>query len=178
MYNSINSFALSYSLSPQILFNDIEWKSNIDIIKKVYQLLEDEQTGHGMDHIHRVLNLALSFSKKEHANDTIVTIIALLHDVDDRKLFGQEHASQLLNAKRILNQTSLDSKTKEIIISELHLIGYSKSLQGLRPKTLEGKIVSDADMCDALGAHGILRTFAYGTKKIVHSLIARFSQQK
>ena len=29
---------------------------------------------------------------------------------------------------------------------------------------MEGKVVSDADMCDGLGVHGILRTYAYCIK--------------
>ena len=32
------------------------------------------------------------------------------------------------------------------------------------PTTIEGKIVSDADMCDALGANGILRVYTYSIK--------------
>lgn len=43
-------------------------------------------------------------------------------------------------------------------------IGYSKRLKGCCPTTLEGKIVSDADMCDALGANGILRVYTYSMK--------------
>lgn len=48
-----------------------------------------------MDHIDRVLNLSLRFAKKEKANIEIVTLIALLHDVDDYKLFGMESAKWL-----------------------------------------------------------------------------------
>lgn len=44
-------------------------------------------------------------------------------------------------------------------------MGYSKYLEGVRPKTIEGMIVSDADMCDAIGAIGILRTHAYALSK-------------
>ena len=35
----------------------------------------------------------------------------------------------------------------------------------IRPDTLEGKIVSDADMCDAIGSMGILRTHTYTLSK-------------
>lgn len=34
----------------------------------------------------------------------------------------------------------------------------------MSPTTIEGKIVSDADMCDGIGAMGILRAHQYGVK--------------
>lgn len=46
----------------------------------------------------------------------------------------------------------------------LNDIGYSKRLKGHCPTTIEGKIVSDADMFDALGANGILRVYTYSMK--------------
>lgn len=45
----------------------------------------------------------------------------------------------------------------EIIAS----MGYSKALRGVRPKSLEGQIVSDADMCDAIGINGAMRSLVY-----------------
>ena len=44
-------------------------------------------------------------------------------------------------------------------------MGYNKYLDGIRPSSLEGMVVSDADMCDAIGAEGILRTHAYALAK-------------
>ena len=38
------------------------------IYQDVYQLISDDKSGHGMDHIDRVLNLSLRFAKKEKAN--------------------------------------------------------------------------------------------------------------
>ncbi len=48
-----------------------------------------------------VLALSLKFSNIENANKDIVTLIALLHDVDDYKLFGMDNAKNLTNAKKL-----------------------------------------------------------------------------
>lgn len=140
-------------------------REQIEIItKEVTSILQNEQSGHGMDHIHRVLNLSLKFAQKEQADTSLVTIIALLHDVDDHKLVGEKQALTAKNSRFILEKANIDFRNRELIIKEIQSIGYSHALKGIRPTTLEGQIVSDADMCDALGAHGILRTYAYGQK--------------
>lgn len=135
-----------------------------EILKQVYKLLNKDNSGHGMDHINRVLNLSLKFADTEHANKEIVALIALLHDVDDYKLFGIENAENLTNAKRIMSECNINDEIQIQVCSELKCIGYSKLLKGFRPKTIEGQIVSDADMCDALGSNGILRVYTYSLK--------------
>lgn len=135
-----------------------------EVQQKVYELLNNDNSGHGMEHINRVLNLALKFAKIENANKDIVVLIALLHDVDDYKLFGMDNAENLTNAKRIMDDCNVDSKMQEQVCIALNNIGYSKRLKGCCPSTLEGKVVSDADMCDALGANGILRVYTYSMK--------------
>lgn len=135
-----------------------------DIKGQVYKLLEEDNSGHGMEHINRVLHLSLKFAEKEGANKEVVSLIALLHDVDDYKLFGMDNAENLTNAKRIMRECNVDESIKEQVCFALNNIGYSKRLKGQCPTTLEGKIVSDADMCDILGANGILRVYMYHTK--------------
>lgn len=135
-----------------------------EVKEQVYKLLNKDNSGHGMDHINRVLDLSLKFADKEHANREIVSLIALLHDVDDYKLFGIENAENLTNAKRIMSECSIDDEIQNKVCSELKCIGYSKLLEGFRPKTIEGQVVSDADMCDALGSNGILRVYTYSLK--------------
>lgn len=137
----------------------------IDRVKeKVRNLLDKDNSGHGMDHINRVLDLSLKFAEKENANKELVALIALLHDVDDYKLFGKENAENLTNAKTIMNECNIEKDIQEQVCLALNNIGYSKRLKGCCPTTLEGKIVSDADMCDALGANGILRVYTYSMK--------------
>lgn len=137
---------------------------NLTVVRKeVTGLLGNEASGHGFDHAERVERLALSFAEKENADETLVSLIALLHDADDYKLFGARNAEELPNARCILALAGTEEKTTEKVISEIKRIGYSKALGSIRPETTEGKCVSDADMCDALGANGILRAYAYGT---------------
>ena len=73
----------------------------IETVKKlVYDILCKDNSGHGYDHVERVYKLALKFAKEENADETVVSLIALLHDVDDYKLFGKEQAEDLTNAKK------------------------------------------------------------------------------
>ncbi len=135
-----------------------------EVRRYAFELLNTDNSGHNMDHIDRVLRLSLKFAKQECANTEVISLIALLHDVDDYKLFGKENSENLTNAKKIMNNCKIDTETQNLVLSSLKCIGYSKLLKGFRPETLEGKIVSDADMCDALGANGIIRVYTYSMK--------------
>lgn len=135
-----------------------------DVKKQVYELLNKDNSGHGNDHIDRVLDLSMKFAQNESANKNIVALIALLHDVDDYKLFGEENAENLTNTKSIMSKANVPNDIQNQVLASLKCIGYSKLLKGLRPTTIEGKIVSDADMCDALGINGVLRTYKYSIK--------------
>lgn len=135
-----------------------------EVKKEVFELLEKDNSGHGMDHIERVLQLSLKFAEKEQANQEVVALIALLYDVDDYKLFGFEQAKELTNARKIMNKAGIMQEIQEEVLEALQCIGYNKALKGIRPKTVEGKVVSDADMCDAIGANGIIRVYTYSMK--------------
>lgn len=137
----------------------------IDKIKiQVEKLLSNDNSGHGIDHINRVLNLSIKFAREENANIELVSLIALLHDVDDYKLFGNDNAKNLPNAKLFMENANVSNEIQDKIISELKSFGYSNRVKGLSPSTLEGKIVSDADMCDCIGVNGIIRIFTYTLK--------------
>ena len=132
-----------------------------EVRKQVYQLLGKNNDGHGMEHIDRVFNLALNFAQKEEANKEIVSLISLLHNVDDYKLFGIENSNNLTNSRKILKQCSIEEETINKVLDAISTIRYSKRLKGIKPITLEAKVVSDADMCDALGATGVIRSYRY-----------------
>lgn len=132
-----------------------------EIKNEVYKLLCKDNSGHGMDHVNRVYNLSVKFAKKEKADILVTSLIALLHEVDDYKLFGEESAKNLTNAKMIMRKVGVDDEIQNKVVESIRRIGYKKYLSGVRPESLEGMIVSDADMCDGLGVTGILRTYEY-----------------
>ncbi len=135
------------------------------MIKEVKKLVNDlmigNDNGHGCDHVDRVYKLAIKFAKQESANMEVVSLAALLHDVDDYKIVGIEKSVKLLNAKNIMNKVNIKKDIQEHVISIISSMGYNKYLSNIRPTTLEGAIVSDADMCDAIGANGIIRSLMY-----------------
>lgn len=136
-----------------------------EVRKQVYELLAEDHTGHGTEHVDRVLNLSLKFAEKEKADPERTALIALLHDVDDYKLFGMESAEKCTHARNILQSCGFSEEMIEQVINDIKTIGFSKRLKGICPATLEGKIVSDADMCDSMGITGILRSFQYNLSR-------------
>ena len=127
---------------------------------RVQELFKGESSGHDYFHTLRVYNNACKIAQKEECNILLVQLAALLHDVDDIKMFNTKNYN---NAKTILqefkyNEQIINSVIK--IISEISFKGKSTE-----PTTMEGKIVQDADRLDAIGAIGIARAFTYGGNK-------------
>lgn len=131
------------------------------IKEQVALILDEEESGHGMDHIERVYNLAIKFAKEEQADIEIVSLASLLHDVDDYKIVGKENAEKFTNATKIMNSVNISKEKQEKVIEIIKNMGYSKSLKGIRPITIEGMCVSDADLCDSIGAIGVIRGIIY-----------------
>ena len=74
---------------------------------------------------------------------------------------GDAKSLDLLNAKKIMDKAEVPMQIQEMVLNIIKNMGYKNYLKGIRPKTLEGMIVSDADMCEAIGAHGIIRSVVY-----------------
>ncbi len=124
-------------------------------------LLDTDSSGHGYDHIERVVANARKILEKEKADTFVVIMACLLHDVDDYKLFpGHE---DLQNAVSFLNGQDIDPGIQENILSCIRTVSF-KGKDTKTPDTIEGKVVQDADRLDAIGAIGIARAFAYGGK--------------
>ena len=128
-------------------------------VKYISTLFRDNAGGHDVGHTMRVYRNALMIALQEPEADLeIVSLAALLHDVDDHKLF---HTENNANARSFLEDQRVSSDKTESIIAAVNSVSFSQN-RGRIPETLEGKIVQDADRLDAIGAIGIARTFAYG----------------
>ena len=130
---------------------------------KVRQLLSGDTSGHADDHVERVALLAERFAIKcsEPVDLQEVMLTAWLHDVDDYKLVGKEQAEKLTNAVNIMIEVKVAEDLRRAVLENVAAIGYSKRLNGKQPQRLAGRLVSDADMCDAIGAVGIERALVY-----------------
>jgi uncharacterized protein len=118
---------------------------------------------HDYSHIMRVYKNAQKIAKLEKTDARLVLTAALLHDIvqfpksDRRSKTASTKSAQL--AKRILSKYDYTKKEIQIVTDAIRDHSYSRNKT---PKTLEGKILQDADRLDALGSIGIARTFSVG----------------
>ena len=130
-------------------------------IEFIAELFDKNADGHDLNHSIRVYKNAMDILRSyKDADKEVVELAALLHDVDDHKLFDTVNNE---NARRFLETQNISCDKIEAICEVINSVSFSKN-KGVKPKTLEGCIVQDADRLDALGAIGVARTFAYGGK--------------
>jgi uncharacterized protein len=127
------------------------------------QVLGADSSGHDWWHVDRVARTASKIAGVEKADVFVCELAALLHDVADEKLNESEQAGLT-----IVEQWLEKEQVPVAILQHVMEIIASLSFKGgSRPpmRTLEGKIVQDADRLDAMGAMGISRVFAYSGAK-------------
>ena len=136
------------------------------VVKKTAEFVKKsmigEGSGHDWWHIYRVWQMAKTIAKKEKADMFVVELGALLHDIADYKFHNGDEEIGPKKTSEWLNGLGVDGECVDRVAE----IVRNTSFRGARVKhnirTLEGKIVYDADKLDAMGAIGIARTFAFG----------------
>ena len=130
-------------------------------IQYIKTLFQNNSDGHDVQHTLRVYHNALLIAEIEpDCNLFIVSLAALLHDVDDHKLFRTENNA---NARTFLSSQHIEPEHIDYICDIINSVSFSKN-HGKSLASIDAKIVQDADRLDAIGAIGIARTFAYGGK--------------
>ncbi len=141
----------------------IKDRGSLKLIRKTEEFAKsffEKEGTHGFSHVQRVLNLCMHIGKKEGADLEVLALAALLHDTarpleDMGKI--EDHALESAKiARRFLR--GLGYKKVEDVAHAIEAHRFSKPPE---PRTLEAKILSDADKLDAIGAIGIARVFMY-----------------
>jgi len=134
--------------------------------EKIREIVEKELScsAHNMDHIDRVYNLCLHLVKGEKVDLDVLRAAVLLHDIAKGKEYADktgtfDHATEGAKmAEPILRELNFsEDKIKHIcdcIISHRYKTDN-------KPKTLEAKILFDADKLEAVGAIGVVRAYAW-----------------
>ena len=127
-------------------------------VKKIYT---KNDPAHDFQHIMRVYKNAEKICKTEKANKKLVLVSVLLHDIvkksdSDKRL---QSSADLSASKSIMILKKLKFSDSDISIISEAIANHSFTKKKIS-KTIEGKILQDADRLDAIGAIGIARVFS------------------
>jgi uncharacterized protein len=118
---------------------------------------------HDWDHTRRVYRLCDRIASAEQADLDVVRIAALLHDIgrarQDTSSGSVCHAQVgACMAGPIVEELPLTERQK---LNILHCISTHRFRGRQAPKTLEARVLFDADKLDAIGAVGVARAFLF-----------------
>lgn len=129
----------------------------------VRKRMTGEGTGHDYYHIERVIQIAEKISKEEgQGNLFLIKLAALLHDIADWKFYNADETVGPRVAREFLGKLKANKEIIDEVSFIISNISYKGGIKQTPMRTIEGKIVQDADRLDAMGAIGIARAFAYG----------------
>ena len=128
----------------------------------VKDTLQHAEGGHDWWHINRVWTNAKLISKTENADQLIVELAALLHDIADSKFHGGDEEIGPAVAGKYLQSIGVDYDAILHIQQIIRHISFKSSFDQADFHSTELAIVQDADRLDAIGAIGIARAFNYG----------------
>jgi uncharacterized protein len=131
--------------------------------------MEGASPAHDITHVMRVYNLCLELAKCEQNVDLdILRTAALLHDIARTKEDKDVQAGFLSVDHAFLGAEMSANILRELGCSEKkiervkHCIASHRFRGENQPRTIEAKILSDADKLDVLGATGVARSFTIG----------------
>jgi uncharacterized protein len=117
---------------------------------------------HGFNHIKRVYHLAERLAEAEGADLEIVRAAALLHDAEGPGTGDSRLEHQLASAAFAGEILRTEGWPEENIEDVQHCIrSHRYRDRSEQPKTIEAKVLFDADKLDAIGATGAVRAIAY-----------------
>ena len=121
----------------------------------------DHDGAHDTNHLHRVWrNATLLLDEHPEADALVVLAACYLHDlVNLPKNDAARHMASRQAAQLASRQLAALDFPADRLANVAHAIESHSFSAGIRPETIEAKIVQDADRLDALGAVGLARLF-------------------
>ena len=124
----------------------------------------DADPGHGPVHLERVVATAMRLASEEGARIDVVLPAAWLHDcVHVAKDSPERSRASRLAADHAVAFLEKAGYPPDCLPDVRHAIEAHSYSAGIAPRTVEAKVVQDADRLDALGAIGLARCLAVGT---------------
>jgi uncharacterized protein len=145
--------------------NDIQlssfgiWENRFE--SKIKEIASADDPAHDLLHLKRVVSIAKKLCEREKGNFSVVIPAAWLHDLvivpKNDPLRNQASRLSAESAIQYLKSIHYPAQYFDEIFHAIHGHSFSADIE---VKTLEAKIVQDADRLDGLGAIGIARCFA------------------
>lgn len=124
--------------------------------------LASDRTGHGMDHINRVVKNAQRIANGEGVDNFLPQVAAYLHDTIDDKIVNNVQAAEK-EVSGFLSEIQLSPEQIKAVMNTIKNISFAHTLEGQQINLSQiAQIVRDADWLDAIGAIGITRAIYYG----------------
>jgi uncharacterized protein len=133
--------------------------------KFIKKKFENEGSGHDWWHLYRVWQLSKRIAKEEKADSLVTELGALLHDIADFKFHDGDLSAGPRAAREWLQGQGAHEDLVDKVCDIVENVSFKGAAEADKMKSLEGKIVQDADRLDAIGAIGISRVFSYGGHK-------------
>ena len=120
-------------------------------------------SAHDREHVYRVLNSALTIAQTEQGVDMDVLVFAcLLHDIGRQAQFADPAKCHARVGSDMAYQFLLDNGYSEAFSQRVRdCISTHRFRMDHPPRSIEAKILFDADKLDVAGAMGIARTLLY-----------------
>lgn len=129
------------------------------------KLAKNSKGAHTFDHTKRVYALSIRIGKDLGADLKTLGAAALLHDIGRPKEAETGVSHSVLSGEmsvEILKKVGFDDSEIDTIVDAIRTHRFS---EGIEPNSLEGKILSDVDKLDAIGAIGVFRAIAQASSR-------------
>lgn len=124
----------------------------------------DPDPAHGIVHLKRVVATALRLAQEEGARIEVVLPAAWLHDcVNVPKNSPDRPRASRIAAEHAVRFLKAAGYAPQFLDGIAHAIEAHSFSAGVPPRTVEARVVQDADRLDAIGAIGLARCIAVGT---------------